>query len=219
MCHLLRYSAIQSVYEQTFRRNVSPPSSGSKISRARSQSASRWLDWFYTLKMDVIHSFETFVHIRTTWVYIPADWAFTGKKSSQLNTGIATESGAVCENQEVVLFTFPVGRHVCLQATDIGRCLWHQRAAESWHFRSALFMRSLRVSNCTRLCGRVALPADSHFCFLVLSLPSFNYVSYFLLTLISLLPFVSSVSWSFNFFLDSLFHILTRACSSIFFPY
>jgi hypothetical protein len=38
-CHLLGYSAVQSVYEPTFLRNVSLPSSGSKISRGRNQSA------------------------------------------------------------------------------------------------------------------------------------------------------------------------------------
>jgi hypothetical protein len=38
-CHFLGYSAVQSVCEPTFRRYVSPPSSGSKISQARSQRA------------------------------------------------------------------------------------------------------------------------------------------------------------------------------------
>jgi hypothetical protein len=39
-CNLLGHSAVYSVYEPTFRRNVSLQSSGSKISRARNQRAS-----------------------------------------------------------------------------------------------------------------------------------------------------------------------------------
>jgi hypothetical protein len=48
-CHLLGRSAMWSVNEPAFRWNVSPPSSGSKISRARNQRASIYLAtkrWF-----------------------------------------------------------------------------------------------------------------------------------------------------------------------------
>jgi hypothetical protein len=38
-CHLLGYSAVWSIYEPTFRRNISPLSSGLKIRRARNQLA------------------------------------------------------------------------------------------------------------------------------------------------------------------------------------
>jgi hypothetical protein len=39
----LEYSDMQSVNEPTFRRKISPQSSGPKIGRARNQRASRWL--------------------------------------------------------------------------------------------------------------------------------------------------------------------------------
>jgi hypothetical protein len=54
-CHLLGYSAVYSVYEPTFRRNVSSPSSGSKISPEASKS--RWLHG------TVSHNFHFYVHI------------------------------------------------------------------------------------------------------------------------------------------------------------
>jgi hypothetical protein len=37
ICHYLGYSAVLYVYEPKFRRNISPPSSGYKISRARNK--------------------------------------------------------------------------------------------------------------------------------------------------------------------------------------
>jgi hypothetical protein len=65
-----------------FRRNVSPPSSGSKISRERNQRVSRWvgcliacwnarflLSWFTTLKMKLTYFSEKLVHVQTVLSY------------------------------------------------------------------------------------------------------------------------------------------------------
>jgi hypothetical protein len=46
-CHLLGHSAVQSVREQTFRRNVPSPSSWSKFSRDRNQSVTGGKSKFY----------------------------------------------------------------------------------------------------------------------------------------------------------------------------
>jgi hypothetical protein len=63
-------------------RNISLPSSGLKISRARTGMASHLLHagfllgWFSTLKMEMLHSSETSVHIQSTQHHIPADGNF-----------------------------------------------------------------------------------------------------------------------------------------------
>jgi hypothetical protein len=77
--HLLGYKAAYSAYEPTFRRNVSPPPSGSKISRTWNQRVAPshlqhsgfFVSWFSNLKTEVIRSSETSAHIRTTRHYIP----------------------------------------------------------------------------------------------------------------------------------------------------
>jgi hypothetical protein len=45
-CHLLGYSTMKFVCELTFRWDISPPSSGSKISRARNQCVAGSSCWF-----------------------------------------------------------------------------------------------------------------------------------------------------------------------------
>jgi hypothetical protein len=63
-----------SPYDATFRNNVLPPSSGPKISRTRYQRASRFLG--RTLKMEVIRSSETSVHIPNKRTYNLEDGSF-----------------------------------------------------------------------------------------------------------------------------------------------
>jgi hypothetical protein len=57
---------VYSVCEPAFRKKVSPPSSGSIISRARNQRVAGE-------KMEIIRFSETSIHIRTTWRYVPED--------------------------------------------------------------------------------------------------------------------------------------------------
>jgi hypothetical protein len=61
--------AVQILCESTFRRNVSPPASGSAVSCSRCFS----LADFSTLKMEAIHSSETSVHTRSTRRHVPED--------------------------------------------------------------------------------------------------------------------------------------------------
>jgi hypothetical protein len=75
-CHLLGYSAVQSICEPTFRRNISPPTSGSKkvgLFLATCYHPGFLLGLFSTVKKEVILSSETSVYIRTTRRYIPED--------------------------------------------------------------------------------------------------------------------------------------------------
>jgi hypothetical protein len=74
-CHLLGHSAVLYVRVETFRKNVSPTSSGSRINRAIVLHAGFLLGWFSTLKMEVLRSPETF-HIRTTRRYTSQDGNF-----------------------------------------------------------------------------------------------------------------------------------------------
>jgi hypothetical protein len=60
------------LYELTFQRNVSSPSSASKIGEIRPShlvSASFLFGWFSIPKMEATHSSETSVHMRTTEHY------------------------------------------------------------------------------------------------------------------------------------------------------
>jgi hypothetical protein len=78
------YSALWSVYEQTFQRNLSPPSSGSKVSRGRNQFI-RWLGRICSLEYVVdMFSSKTSVHMPTTQRYISenGDFITTAVRSS-----------------------------------------------------------------------------------------------------------------------------------------
>jgi hypothetical protein len=65
-CHLLGYSVTLSAYDPTFFRNILSPS-------RHLIHAGFLLGWFSTLKIEVIHSSKTFVHIWSTWHFIPED--------------------------------------------------------------------------------------------------------------------------------------------------
>jgi hypothetical protein len=178
MCHLLGYSVVQSVYEHTFRSNVSPPSSGSKISRARSQRASRWLDWFSSLKMNVIHSFETFFHVWTTWVYIPEDGNFHEYKEFAVKQRF--------NNREAGSSVYVS----CRKATACRRD-WHSRLAPSV---SATPGGSADVSRCllTLICFLVFFPFSPFFLSTIIS-KSRSLITYLISYLLSSLSFLSSL--------------------------
>jgi hypothetical protein len=80
---LLKHSAVQSACKPTFRRNVSPTSSGLKIMWARHQL----LVGGY-LKMEAIRSSETSVHIPRTRRYIPLDSKFHNYRWDSLKSYI-----------------------------------------------------------------------------------------------------------------------------------